>query len=271
MRRLSSCAGRGPSVLFARLSASLLAAVLLARLFAPRPALAGNGVAAEAPAPAGDRLELLVPGATPVYGAAPARPDRARATFVYLHGVCGMTIHGCGHFAGAPGWLACPQANRRCANGGSAWGGTTDEKLRVIDDALAATRERWPESAAAPVVLVGFSQGSYVAMDAARARPGRFAGLLLLGADTRNADRFVQARVPRIALACGAGDMMFRTMQATPRILAPHGVAAQFASLGAVGHTYAAADGTDSVLTSLLAWVSEDAPPPLEPCTVVGC
>jgi pimeloyl-ACP methyl ester carboxylesterase len=232
-------------------------------------AFAGNGVQAARPLPETKLVELAA-GRAPIYGAAPPAPDHARATFVYLHGVCGLTVNGCGHFAGAPGWLACPQANRECSNGGSAWGGSVDEKIRVIDDALDATRARWPASAGSPVVLVGFSQGAYVAMDVASAQPGRFAGLLLLGADTGHGiDRLRASRVGRVALACGAYDMMFGTMRGTPRALASAGVVAEFASLGNVGHTYVAEGGSDDVLTAMLAWVAPDEAK--KPCSQSPC
>jgi len=255
MRRLDPRApGRAPigSALAALIS------IFSSALLSP-PAHAGNGLH-PGPAPAvGGRLVALDDGGDPIFGAPPADPGAARATFVYLHGVCGLTVNGCGHFAGAPGWLVCPQANGPCPSGGSSWTGSVDDKLAVIDRALDAARARWPESTPAPVVLVGFSQGAYVAIDAAAARPGRFAGLFLLGADTAHAaDRLRASRVRRVGLACGAHDMMFPKMQATPRALAPFDLDARFATLGATGHTYAAADGTDDTLTSMLAWVAPD-------------
>jgi len=94
-------------------------------------------------------------------------------------------------------------------------------------------------------------------MDLARARPGRYAGLLLLGADTASGVAGLHAaRVPRVALVAGAYDMMFPKMRATPAALASVGVSARFASLGLVGHTYVGGDGTDDVLTSMLDWVA---------------
>jgi pimeloyl-ACP methyl ester carboxylesterase len=232
------------------------AAGVVSAALVPRVAVAGDGVIVEARARA-SRVEPLASGPLPVFGAAPARADRAEATFVYLHGVCGLTTNGCGHFEGAPGWLVCPQANHPCANGGSSWSGSVEEKIATVDRALDAARARWPESSGAPVILVGFSQGAYVAMDLARAQPGRFVGLLLLGADTGHAsEAFRLARLHRVALACGAYDMMFPRMRATPAALVPAGIEARFASLGEVGHTYVARDGTDGVLTSLLEWVA---------------
>ena len=173
-------------------------------------------------------------------------------------------MNGCPHFDGAPGWLVCPQANTVCSNGGSAWGGSTDDKAALVDRAVASARARWPASASAPVVLVGFSQGAYVAMDVARARPSRYAGLLLLGADTSDTARLRAARVARVALVDGAYDMMSAKMQRTPQALAPFGVAARFASLGTVGHTYVGADGTDDVLTSMLGWLAPEEGPAIE-------
>jgi pimeloyl-ACP methyl ester carboxylesterase len=251
--------------------AGLLVALVL--LVASR-ARAGNGAHATIAAPE-SRVVQLVAGALPVFAAPPPDRANARATFVYLHGVCGLTQNGCGHFEGAPGWLVCPQANTVCSNGGSAWGGSVEEKIAVVDAALAASRAQWPESRNAPVVLIGFSQGSYVAMDIARAQPGRFAGMLLLGADTGHAvDRLRAAHVPRVALVCGAYDMMFPIMRDTPRALAQSksGVAAIFGSLGHVGHTYVAEDGTDDVLSQMLSWIVQDlsAGPGEAPIRVLG-
>ncbi|HEY2517834.1 MAG TPA: hypothetical protein VGI39_43490 [Polyangiaceae bacterium] len=265
---------RAPTARARRALLVALASVCLLPSFSPRPALAGNGVVSAAPY--SDRIVPLADGAHPVFGAPPPLGAPGTATFVYLHGICGLTINGCPHFDGAPGWLACPQANQRCANGGSSWSGSVDDKIALVDHALEAVRTRWPESTNAPVVLVGFSQGAYVAMDLASAQPGRYAGLVLLGADTEGGlARLRASRVSRVALACGAYDMMFPKMRATAAELAPFGVAARFGSLGSVGHTYAAADGTDATLTGLLAWVrpgvdraarSADAPsPPLPP------
>jgi dienelactone hydrolase len=224
------------------------------------PASAGDGAIAQPPAPGprGTKVVELDAAEPPIFGAPPASSDAARATFVYLHGVCGLTTNGCGHFAAAPGWLVCPQANATCANGGSSWGGSVEDKIASVDRALDAAHVRWPESARAPVVLVGFSQGAYVAMDIARAQPGRYAGLLLLGADTGGGalSRLRAAGVPRVALVCGAYDMMFPKMRDTPRALAPFGVSARFASLGRVGHTYVGEE-SDEVLTSMLAWLVE--------------
>ena len=226
--------------------------------FGSKPVLAGDGASRTAPpADSASRVVPLVASSPPVFGAPPGSPDDARATFVYLHGVCGLTTNGCGHFEGAPGWLVCPQANRVCANGGSSWGGSLEDEAALVDRAVEAARARWPESARAPVVLVGFSQGAYVAMEVARARPGAYAGLLLIGADTEHAiDRLRASRVPRVALACGAYDGMFGGMQGTPKALARAGVSARFESLGLVGHTYAG-EGGDGVVTSILKWLVE--------------
>jgi len=188
--------------------AAVVAALCLA--LASTRASAGDGVAKrDGPSPRASRVVALAEESPPIYGAAPTSPEIARATFVYLHGVCGLTTNGCPHFEDAPGWLVCPQANQTCANGGSSWGGPIEDKLTLVDRAVAAARTRWPESARSPVVLVGFSQGAYVAMEIARARPGAYAGLLLLGADTgRAVDRLRASHALRIARTSAARPSM---------------------------------------------------------------
>jgi pimeloyl-ACP methyl ester carboxylesterase len=214
-------------------------------------------------APAGEpAIELLMPAPHAVFGAALAdQTSSSRATYVYLHGVCGVTTHGCAHFTGGAGWLVCPQAETRCPGGGALWAGSTETKVATIDRALGAARAKWPDSAKFPVVLVGFSQGAYVAIEAARAEPGRYAGLVLVGANTRAwLGELTASQTPKVALASGAWDMMAPAMRDTVPRLGARKVAARYESLGKVGHTYVSEEGTDEVLSSLLKWVASEEP-----------
>jgi pimeloyl-ACP methyl ester carboxylesterase len=205
-----------------------------------------------------DAMEVLASGDRPVYGVEAPAGER-RAVFVYLHGMCGVATHGCDHLRGAPGWLVCPQASTPCQGGGASWSGSSSAKSAIVDRALVAARARWPESALAPVVLVGFSQGAYVAVDLARAQPGRYDGLLLMGAFVRSgAEELRSAGVRKTAMACGAMDMTFGVMRETAQRLAMAGYPARFASLGRVGHTYVAEADGDRVLTTLLTWLTRD-------------
>ena len=131
---------------------------------------------------------------------------------VYLHGRCGDATNGCPHFepgVAGFGWLVCPPATQRCADGGVSWSGSTAQKRAVVDAAIGAVAASFPGlvDVAAPSVVIGFSQGAYVAVDMVRERPGRYMGMLLIGAEiTATAEALSAAGVKRVVLAAGVYD-----------------------------------------------------------------
>src|SRR6185295_13254316 len=108
---------------------------------------------------------------------------KAPMTVVYLHGVHGRAKNGCPWLRGGAseiGWLVCPEANVTLSDGSTSWGGTTNEQLAILDRAKASARAR---GASDETVIVGFSQGAYLALDLVRAHKTAARGLVLLGAD----------------------------------------------------------------------------------------
>jgi poly(3-hydroxybutyrate) depolymerase len=202
--------------------------------------------------------------ATVVYP--PKDATAPRPLVVYLHGRCGLARNGCGYFragAEALGWLVCPQANAECAGGGSSWGGPFDERSAHVHRAVAGVTADFPGriDIDAPGVLVGFSQGAWLAIDLAIREPGRWTGLFLIGADVdpKPSDLRV-AGVRRVVLAAGRNDGAYPAMAAEAHRLVASGIDARFTSLGLVGHTYAAEH--EEVLATSLAWAAERDPPP---------
>jgi len=192
-------------------------------------------------------------------GAAAPRP-----AVVYLNGRCGVTTNGCPHFReGAEpfGWLVCPPANVACPGGGASWGGAPSERRALVDAAVADVARAFPGEvdANAPTVLVGFSQGAWIALDLARLAPSRYRGLLLIGADVepRPAD-LKTAGVARVVLAAGAYDGAAAPMAKKAKALAAAGVDARFVSLGTVGHTYVADAEHAGEITAALAWLESN-------------
>lgn len=166
-----------------------------------------------------------------------------KAPIVYLHGICGGPDRGCDAFAAEAtrfGPFVCPQANATCGESHS-WAGTVFAKLDSIDRAMELVAER--TAGALDVgragILVGFSQGGYAAQQLVVARPGRFRGLFLVGADVQgDPKRFLRAGVTRMVLAAGLHDGMHEPMRKAAARFAGSGVEARFVDLGAVGHTY---------------------------------
>ena len=190
-------------------------------------------------------------GDAAVLGFAPAaRADDSRdprgsrpMTVVYLHGIHGLPANGCPWLrdgATELGWLVCPEANRQLANGTFSWGGTVSEQFAVV-----ARAEHVAQANGASVsdadVLVGFSQGAYVALDLVHARLGHHRGLVLIGADVDHAvsrAMLETAGVSRIVLAAGDLDAASAPMKRVADRLAREGMDARFISLGRIGHSY---------------------------------
>lgn len=175
-----------------------------------------------------------------------------------LHGVCGVPANGC-HALGAAGrhdsWLVCPGGNVRCG-GAYDWQGDGEHKARHLDAATDEVRERWPELVAAPGedVLVGFSRGAFVARDVAYARPGRYKGLVLIGAAlTPDPQRLLDNGVRRVVLASGDYDDARPTMLLAAAILKRGGVETRFVSTGRIWHQLPR--NLDEVMAPHIDWI----------------
>lgn len=184
----------------------------------------------------------------------PPRDPSRSLTVVYLHGVHGRAENGCPWLrAGASelGWLVCPEANVPEAPGFS-WAGSASDKRAIVARAERAAQAQGA-APGAPSVLVGFSQGAYVAVELLQASLGRYRGVVLLAAEVepRAAD-LAQAGVTRVALGAGDLDPSSRVLARAAERLRAEGIEARYVSLGRVGHTYVAEE--PAVLSRAIAW-----------------
>jgi predicted esterase len=166
---------------------------------------------------------------------------------IYLHGARGRAENGCPWFrAGASeqGWLVCPEAVEQQPDGSWSWGADVFKQAPIVEGALRAARASGASSE--PGIAVGFSQGSYVALDLVKARLAKFRGLVLLGAELHpNAQTLKDAGVVRIALGAGQLDhVAHASLASEAKRLANEGIETRFFDLGRVGHTYAVEDTT---------------------------
>jgi pimeloyl-ACP methyl ester carboxylesterase len=217
-----------------------------ARSFAPsKTALEGEtrGHHASSPTKIGKHLAYAPPAA-----------KTNASTVVYLHGAHGLAEKGCPWMrsgASEVGWLVCPEAIHADASGTWSWGADVAAQGVVVDDALASAHAAGASSE--PGVAVGFSQGSYVAIDLVKTGRAKFRGLVLLGAEMHpSPERLRDAGVTRIVLAAGAQDGAYASMKEEAPKMNIDGLEVRFVDLGNVGHTYAA-ENTDA-LRSAIAW-----------------
>jgi predicted esterase len=161
---------------------------------------------------------------------------------VVLHGICGHAENICRPFAtaaSARGWLVCPRASNKCADGGAMWL-PSERNPAVFEDILARVDAAHAHALAvdSPRTLVGFSLGATAALDAANRAHGEWDALVLLSADVHpDAKALHAAGVRTVLLAAGEKDMMYPVMRAAADHLARGGMRTRFMTLGPVGHT----------------------------------
>ena len=160
-----------------------------------------------------------------------------------LHGMCGEPLASCGYWsdAGRDGsWLLCPAGNVRCGDSWD-WRGDGERKARHLDEVSRALQDRYGEHVSlGDDILIGFSRGAFVARDVAYARPGRYRGLVLIGAALQpDPARFRRSGIKRVVLASGDHDGARPTMLKATARLQRGGVEARFVSTGPIWHQLA--------------------------------
>jgi predicted esterase len=227
----------------------------------PAPTATGARPAAT-PAPT-SRQTLTTAAGTPVHAFPPlaaAGPPAPRPMVVMLHGMCSQALPTCDFWsaAGREGsWLVCPTGNAMCG-GEPDWKGTGPQKAASIDASLATVDAAFGPHIdhAAGDVLIGFSRGAFVARDVVYERPGRWTGVILVGASlSPDPARFKASGVRRVVLAAGDYDGARPAMQRAAATLTAGGVPARFVSLGRIGHWLP--DDFEKKMRDALRWVRE--------------
>ena len=240
---------------------SLLAAVLFAILF-----LTEGEASVRLHAP------LQTAHAKRIAPTTPSRPFRIASAYVYppltrapapllvmLHGMCGDGRGVCEFWNRAgrqTSWLVCPNGNAACGSA-SDWRGDGETKARHLDGVIAALGDRHGALVTEQDdILAGFSRGAFVARDVAYARPGRFHGLVLLGAAlVPDPKRLKRSGIRRVMLGAGDFDGARPTMQRAARVLQQGGVEARYVSLGPIPH--ALPHDLERIMRDALAWLRE--------------
>jgi predicted esterase len=180
--------------------------------------------------------------------------------FVYLHGIAGGPGRGCAEFSRSVspyGWLVCPHGNVR-EGAVHSWGGSVPEQWAVVQGALASVANEADVDPGAPVVLLGYSQGAYLAEQLLRAFPKKVRAALFVGANVRlSKQTLVTAGVSKVAYAAGQYDGTYAYQQESQKLLEQEGFPVQFRTLGRVGHTYIGETEALNV-DALVSWIATD-------------
>jgi predicted esterase len=192
----------------------------------------------------------------PVLVHPPSETREAPATVtVMLHGMCDVPERECPAFASAVakrGFLVCPRGPSPCAGGGATW---SSGATHLVERAVAALVARYPGRVDATArTLIGFSLGAFVAARIAAEDPVHWPHLVLIAAKAPlDPARLANNGVERVVLASGTYDLSRDHLRRASAVLASHGIATTFLSLGPVGHRFA--EDMDGWTESALAWL----------------
>jgi predicted esterase len=172
--------GRIPSRLVTALLAAFVAFAAL--VCAPRAAMAK-----EAPATP-DPMVLDVPGFQEAYYYKPKSKSRRRVLF-YLHGRNGDPFEDCRKWARVArqfGWVVCPQGAAVTDTGGRTWANDPETARKIVDATFTALAKEYKGRVRARGnVLIGFSEGAFIAQQVGMRDPARWSRWLILAANDR--------------------------------------------------------------------------------------
>lgn len=139
---------------------SALIALIALITFVPRTALAKGGSSI------GEPLRLEVPNAPEAYYYKP-RSKGAKPILMYLHGRNGNPAEDCRKWARVAsqfGWVVCP-SGPDSGTGGRSWSNGAGDAQRIIDATVNALRAKYKGKVQRRNnILIGFSEGAFVAM-----------------------------------------------------------------------------------------------------------
>ncbi len=202
--------GAAPIVVRVALRLAVACAVALALLVLPRVALAKTGAAV------GEPLKLEIEGAADAFYFKP-RAKGPRPILMYLHGRGGNPAEDCRKWAKVGtqfGWVVCPAGPGANENGGRTWSSGAGEAQKTIDSTITALRAKYKGRVTRRGnVLIGFSEGAFIAMQVGLKDQTTWTKWLILGAsdqywggDVTEALDKDKRKVRRVYLLTGEND-----------------------------------------------------------------
>ena len=208
-----------------RLSLPPLASLLLATVVFLATVLASGRAQAKEENSTPDPMTLEVPGFSDAFYYKP-RSKSARPILMYLHGRGGNAFEDCRKWARVArqfGWVVCPQASGQTDSGGRTWGNDADGAKRIIDATVAALKAEYHGRVhTRGNILIGFSEGAYIAQQVGLRDPAHWNRWLILAANDKywwgDAPQLLEtnrAKIRRVYLFTGENDQV---VDATRRV-----------------------------------------------------
>ena len=195
-----------------RIRFAVAALFALVAVLLPRVARAHDAVSAP------DPMVIEVPGFPDAYYVKPRSKSR-RQVIVYLHGRGGNAFEDCRKWARVArifGWVVCPQGPTPTDTGGRTWNNDAGAAKHIVDATLTALVEKYPgRLRARGNILIGFSEGAFVAQQIGMRDPVHFSRWLILAANDRywfgDASELLEqnhSKIRRVYLLTGENDQV---------------------------------------------------------------
>jgi predicted esterase len=180
--------------------------------------LCARTAAANTETSAPDPMTLEVPGFSDAYFYKP-RSKAQRPILMYLHGRGGNAMEDCRKWARVArqfGWVLCPQGPSETDSGGRTWNNDADSAKKIVDAAVAALKERFKGRVRTKGdILIGFSEGAYIAQQIGLRDPAHWNRWLILAANDKywwgDAPQLLEqnrAKIRRVYLFTGENDQV---------------------------------------------------------------
>ncbi len=241
----------------------VLLALIATAIFAlfPRVAFAKS-------ASIGDPLRIEVRGAPDAYYYKPQARGQ-KPVIMYLHGRGGNPAEDCRKWARVAtqfGWVVCPSGSGVNENGGRTWTNGTVDAQRVIDATIQALRDKYKSKVQRRGnVLVGFSEGAWVAMNVGLKDQRTWSRWLILAAsdaywgDVTDALGKDKRKVERVYLLTGENDGVAQNTVRVGDTLKKVKVPVKVKLVPGMGHEVPS-DRMVSTYRRPLAWLMSSAP-----------
>ena len=176
-----------------------------------------SGALAKPAARVGDPLRLTVPSAPDAFYYKPRAGRGIKPVLMYLHGRGANVLENCRNWAKVGrrfGWVVCPQGPEDRGNGTRGWNNGAVMGGVIAKATLGALRAKYKRRVQLRGnVMIGFSEGAFVAMQVALRDPGTWNRWLILAAndqywlgDGRQVLHANRPKIKRVYLFTGESD-----------------------------------------------------------------
>lgn len=160
----------------------------------------------------------------------PPKGSGPRPVIMYLHGRGANPQEDCRKWAKvgtAFGWVVCPQGGEDRGGGSRAWANSADSGQHIMDAVLNALRAKYKGRVRARNhILVGFSEGAFIAQQVGLRDPQKWSRWLILAAsdrywvgDVKTELSHARSKLRRVYLLTGENDGVVENTQRTGDLL----------------------------------------------------